>query len=169
MKNTASSRRVGMAILAAVIAGAGWQMQRAQAQFGGGYSGPARAEDVASTVASLNQRVDALSTVNVPASLTTDNIYLYMVRGNTLYKFTKAELTLVKRVELEPTSTPAAGNRGGFPSGGYSGPPFGGVNSGGGGCGGVPSGGGGFGGGGFGGDGTGGGFGKGAIGNGIGF
>lgn len=78
---------LSIVMLAIVLIGTGWYLQRAQAQprgggggnFGGGSPSPLYS-----------------------SAITQREGYLYVVHGNTLYKFTEKEMNLVKRVELSP-------------------------------------------------------------------
>lgn len=133
MKDISLARKLTVGALTLSLCGTGWQIQRAQAQFGGqGYSGSACAEDVDSRVTALSQRVDALSHTMPTPVITMDEGHLYIVRGTTLYIVSKTSPSQFGRVELEPVTVPTApstphnapgsfGGQGGFPGGGRGG------------------------------------------------
>ena len=91
-----------LGVLAIVFGGAGWYIQRAQAQptGGGGFGGGIGFSSAPTLYTS---------------AITARGGYLYVVHGNTLYKYTEKEMNLVKRVELSPPPVaPLSPGGGGF-------------------------------------------------------
>ena len=77
--------------VALVFVCAGWYVQRAQAQTGASGGGG-------------NMGFNS-SYYLYPSAITERGGYLYIVHGNTLYKYAAKDMTLVKRVELSPPPT----------------------------------------------------------------
>lgn len=107
---------LGLVVLVSVTISAGWHFQQAQAQGFSGNPGPYPCFCGRNSGDGTFNRIDS-------AAIAVNKGYIYAMQGNTLYKFTEKDLSLVKRVELSPlppTPTPPNfGNGNGEQQGGF--------------------------------------------------